>query len=60
MMRIDGTDGRSATNSRVRVGEVSAWLTERSRELIPETMGSMVEGTMGTLKMRDMKMRETR
>jgi len=25
--------------------EISAWLTERSRELIPETRGSILEGT---------------
>jgi len=26
------------------VHEISAWLTERSRELIPETSGSILEG----------------
>jgi len=26
------------------VREISAWLTERSRELIPETRGSILEG----------------
>jgi len=36
----------------IRLGEselerlVSAWLTERSRKLIPETRGSIVEGTI--------------
>ena len=29
----------------LRNGEVSAWLTERRRELIPETRGSILEGT---------------
>jgi len=29
-----------------RIGEISAWLTEGSRELIPETRGSIVEGTI--------------
>jgi len=27
-----------------RIGEISAWLMERSRELIPETRGSIMEG----------------
>ena len=27
-------------------GEISAWLTEGSRELIPETRGSILEGTI--------------
>jgi len=43
MMRVvwvDGTDGRSAIHKSrwVRIGEISAWLTERSRKLIPETV----------------------
>jgi len=28
------------------VGEISAWLTEGSQELIPETRGSILEGTI--------------
>ena len=28
------------------IGEISAWLTEGSRELIPETRGSILEGTI--------------
>jgi len=28
---------------RGRIGEISAWLTEGSRELIPETRGSILE-----------------
>jgi len=48
---VDGTNGGSATRRTgtgwVRIGEISAWLTERSRELlIPETSGSIVEGTI--------------
>ena len=27
------------------LGEISVWLTEGSRELIPETRGSILEGT---------------
>ena len=27
-----------------RIGEISAWLTEGSRQLIPETRGSILEG----------------
>ena len=27
-------------------GEISAWLTEGSRQLIPETRGSILEGTI--------------
>ena len=44
---VDGTDGGSATQRTgwCRIGEISAWLTERSRESIPETRGSRVEGT---------------
>jgi len=30
----------------VRIGEISAWLPERSRELIPETRGSILERTV--------------
>jgi len=30
----------------VRIGEISAWLPERSRQLIPETRGSILEGTI--------------
>jgi len=30
---------------RIRIGEISAWLTER-RELIPDTTGSILEGTI--------------
>jgi len=43
---VDGTDGGSAVQRTewVGIGEISAWLTERSRELIPETMGSVLEG----------------
>ena len=28
----------------IEIGEIGAWLTDRSRELIPETRGSMLEG----------------
>ena len=31
---------------RGRIGEISARLTEGSRELIPETRGSILEGTI--------------
>ena len=34
------------TTGRGRIGEISAWLTEGSRELIPETRGSILEGTI--------------
>ena len=36
---VDGTDGGSATHTTGwgRIGEIGAWLTEGSRELIPET-----------------------
>jgi len=49
--RVDGTDGRSATQrTGVRIGVFSAWLTERSRELswklIPETRESVLEGAV--------------
>ena len=42
---VDGTDRRSATRRTgwVRTGEISAWLTEGSRELIPETRGSILK-----------------
>ena len=45
---VDGTDGGSATQRTgwCRIGEISAWLTERSRELILETRGSIWEGTI--------------
>ena len=45
---VDGIDGRSATHKTrwARTGEISAWLAERSRELIPETRGSILEGTI--------------
>jgi len=45
---VDETDGRSATHRTrwVRNGEIGVWLTERSRKLIPETRGSIVEGTI--------------
>jgi len=35
---VDETDGRSATRRTgwIRIGEISAWLTERSRKLIPD------------------------
>ena len=29
-----------------RMGEIGAWLTEGSPELIPETRGSILEGTI--------------
>ena len=29
-----------------KIGEISAWLTEGSQELIPETRGSILEGTI--------------
>jgi len=29
-----------------KIGEISAWLTEGSRELVPETRGSILEGTI--------------
>ena len=43
-----GTDGGSAARGtgRGRIGEISAGLTEGSRELIPETTGSILEGTI--------------
>ena len=28
------------------IGKISSWLTERSRKLIPETRGSILEGTI--------------
>ena len=31
--------------SELRIGEISAWLTERSRKLIPETRGGILERT---------------
>ena len=42
---VDGTDRRSATRRTgwVRTGEISAWLTEGSRELIPETRGNILK-----------------
>ena len=45
---VDGTDGGSATQRTGwgRVGEISAWLTEGSRELISETRGSILESTI--------------
>ena len=45
---FDGADGGSATRRTewVRIGEISAWLTEGNRELIPETRGSILEGTI--------------
>ena len=45
---VYGTDRGSATHRTglVRIGEISAWLTERSRGLIPETRGSILEGTI--------------
>ena len=44
---VDGADRGSATRTTgwCRIGETSAWLPERSRELIPETRGSIVGGT---------------
>ena len=36
-MRVDETDGGSATQRTGCHGEITAWLTEGSRELIPET-----------------------
>jgi len=46
MMRVDGTSGSNATHRTgwIRTGEISAWLIERSCELIPETKGSILEG----------------
>ena len=43
---VDGTDGGSDTQRTgwVRIGKISAWLMERSRELIQETRGSILEG----------------
>ena len=29
-----------------KIGEISAWLTEGSRELVPETRGSILERTI--------------
>ena len=29
-----------------KIGEISAWLTEGSRKLVPETRGSILEGTI--------------
>ena len=45
---VDVTNGGSATHTTgwVRIGEISAWLTEGSRELIPETRGSILEGSV--------------
>ena len=45
---VDGTDGGSATHTTGwgRIGEISAWLTEGSWELIPEMRGSILEGTI--------------
>ena len=45
---VDGTDGASATDTTGwgRIGEISAWLREGSRELILETRGSILEGTI--------------
>ena len=45
---VDGTDGGSATQRTgwVRIGEICEWLTKGSRELIPETRGSILEGTI--------------
>ena len=41
---VDGTNGGSATHRTGwgRIGEISAWLTEGSRELIPETKNCFV------------------
>ena len=40
----DRTDGRRTR--RLRIGEISAWLMKRSPELIPQTRGSILEGTI--------------
>jgi len=40
---MDDESGES-TKLMEEVREISAWLTERSRELIPETRGSILEG----------------
>ena len=44
---VNGTNGRSATHTTrwVRNGEISAWLMERTRKLIPDTRGSILRGT---------------
>jgi len=42
----DGTGGGSATQRTGSIREISAWLTEGSPELIPETRGSILEGTI--------------
>jgi len=49
---INGTGGESTTQRTgcVRIEEVRAWSTERSRELIPETRGSIV--LLAPLKLR--------
>jgi len=38
MMRV-----MTQRTGRVRIGEISAWLTERSRKLIPVTMESILD-----------------
>ena len=49
---MDGTGGESTTQRTgcVRIEEVRAWSTERSRELSPETRGSIV--LLAPLKLR--------
>jgi len=44
---VNETNGRSATHTTrwVRNGEISAWLMERTRKLIPDTRGSILRGT---------------
>ena len=45
---VNGDDGGNATqrNGWGRIGEISTGLTEEGRELIPETRGSILEGTI--------------
>jgi len=45
---VNGTNGRSATRRTgwIRIGEIDVWLIERSRELIQDMRGSILEGTI--------------
>ena len=42
---VDGSDGGSVTGRTgwCKIGEISAWLTKGSRELVPETRGSILK-----------------
>ena len=46
--RVHGTGGGSATERTdwCKSAEISAWLTKGSRKLVPETRGSILEGTI--------------